>query len=228
MAARPLIAIPARFAESTSATGSSAIVVAESLVESLWLAGAEPLVVYPVTGSDWNTRFATFAGIVLPGGGDISPATYGQELASAEVYGVNELQDQTDFEIARWALNAGLPLLAICRGCQLVNVALGGTLVQHMDDDHRDHMHQITVDEPEQLGLDSAQVYSSCYHHQAIDRLGEGLEVIARSADGVVEAVRIPSKGWAYGIQWHPEHTAVENPDQLAVLKKFVAECSRN
>jgi putative glutamine amidotransferase len=228
MAVRPLIAIPARFAQTTSATGSSAVVLAESLVESLWLAGAEPVGVYPVAGCDWGSRLASFSGIVLPGGGDLSPSTYGQELTSAEVYGVNELQDQVDFEIARWAISAGIPLLAICRGCQLVNVALGGTLIQHMTDDHRDRMHEIIVDQPVELGIADSHIYSSCYHHQAIDRLGDGLEVIARSVDGVIEGVKIPSKGWAYGLQWHPEHTAADNPDQLAVLKKFVAECSKN
>ena len=228
MSARPKIALPARFAESTSATGSKAIVLAQSLADSLWLAGAEPLVVYPIAGCDWAERLEGFDGVVLPGGGDINPNTYGQELSSTEVYGVNDLQDRVDFELAKWALASGIPLLAICRGFQLVNIALGGTLIQHMSKDHRNLMHEITVDNPEDIGLTTTQVYSSCYHHQAIDRLAEGLEVFARGEDGVIEGARIPSAGWAYGLQWHPEHTAGENSDQLAVLKKFVAECSKN
>jgi putative glutamine amidotransferase len=162
----------------------------------------------------------------MPGGGDIDPASYSTEVTSEEVYGVDPKQDAVDFSLARWVLGNAVPLLAICRGCQLVNVALGGTLIQHMEDDHRHKVHKVEVRQGEALGFTEATVEVSCYHHQAIDKLGEGLEVIATSADGVVEAIRLPSSAWAFGVQWHPEDNFADNTQQLALFKRFVDEAA--
>lgn len=224
MPVRPRIAILGRLAEYTSSSPLPAVAVSRQLLDALWLAGAEPVVMLPAANSDWSTRLRGIAGVLMPGGGDIDPARYAERIESDEVYGVNAFQDETDFSLIEWSIANGLPLLAICRGFQAVNVAFGGTLVQHMRADHRDKLHSVVVNDQTTLGLSSQMVQASCYHHQAVDLLGEGLEVIATSGDGVIEAVRIPSKSWSIGIQWHPEHTADTDPHQLEILERFVAE----
>ena len=224
--ARPRIAILGRLADGTTVTRSRGLVTARALAEAVWAAGGEPLTFLPTKSSDWNERMSGIDGVLLPGGGDIDPARYAPEVTTDEIYGVDELQDEVDFELARWALESGIPVLAICRGCQLVNVALGGTLVQHMEDDHRHKLHLVKVDVPAELGLSESVVESSCYHHQEIDKLGLGIEVIARSEEGVVEAIRIPAKGWAYGVQWHPEDNFASNRQQLEIFEKFVSEAA--
>ena len=87
-------------------------------------------------------------------------------------------------------------------------------------------MHQVKVVEASQLGLTEDVVESSCYHHQEIEKLGDGVEVIATSEEGVIEAIKIPSKTWAYGVQWHPEDNFAESAQQLAIFEKFVAEAA--
>lgn len=225
---RPRIAILGRFAEGTTVTRYRGLVTAQALADAVWAAGGEPLTFLPVEGSDWNERMQGVDGILMPGGGDIDPTSYAPEATSDEIYGVDPKQDAVDFSLVKWAIENAVPMLAICRGCQLVNVALGGTLVQHMDDDHRHKVHPVTVTAGEELGFTADVVESSCYHHQAIDKVGAGLEVIATSEDGVVEAVKIPSKAWAYGVQWHPEDNWAENDQQLALFKRFVAEAANS
>jgi putative glutamine amidotransferase len=223
---RPRIAILGRFADGTTVTRSRGLVTARALADAVWVAGGDPLTFLPIEGSDWSERMAGIDGILMPGGGDLDPSHYATEATSEEIYGVDAVQDAVDFSLVKWAIANAVPLLAVCRGCQLVNVALGGTLIQHMEDDHRHKIHPVQVSAGSELGLTQDLVESSCYHHQAIDILGEGLEVVATSGDGVIEAIKIPSAAWAYGVQWHPEDTFAENDQQLAVFKKFVAEAA--
>jgi putative glutamine amidotransferase len=95
-----------------------------------------------------------------------------------------------------------------------------------MEDDHRHKVHAVKVTEAESLGLTEDLVESSCYHHQAIDQLGRGLEVVATSGEGVIEAIKIPSKAWAFGVQWHPEDNFASNAQQLAIFERFVSEAA--
>lgn len=223
---RPRIAILGRFAEGTTVTRTRGLVTATALAEAVWAAGGDPVTFLPVAGSDWSERMSGIAGVLMPGGGDLDPSHYSDKIESDEVYGVDALQDEVDFSLVRWALENGLPVLAICRGCQLVNVAFGGTLIQHMENDHRHKVHAVNVSAAEELGFSEDVVESSCYHHQAIDRVGAGLEVIGRSEEGVVEAIRIPAKAWAYGVQWHPEDNFTTDAQQLGLFKRFVAEAA--
>ena len=143
MAASPLVVIPARFSASTSALRFGAVVTARTLSEAVLRAGGEPLTVHPwapggrADPAEVGRRLDFADAVLLPGGGDLDPACYGQPAASEYVYDVDAGQDRFDLAVARWALTAGRPLLAICRGLQVVNVARGGTLVQHMDRPHR-------------------------------------------------------------------------------------------
>lgn len=218
---RARIAILGRFAENTSATRYAGIVSARALLESLWRAGADPVTLLPVADSDWAERLAGFDGVLLAGGADIDPCRYGATDVHPEVYDVDVVQDEADLGMASYALSHGIPTLAICRGLHVVNVMRGGTLVQHMDAHHRHVVHTVDIlDAP--VGIPQGPIEASCYHHQCIDQLGDGLTVVGRAEDGTVEAVAIESPGWAFGVQWHPEDTAAEDPRQQSVFKALV------
>jgi putative glutamine amidotransferase len=224
---RPRIAIPGRMSQSASALRSRAIVSSRSLLESVWLAGGDPVTLLPTDadGLEWEQRLRGFDGVLLPGGGDIDPARYTQEPRHETVYDVDSLQDAADVSLAHFALEQGIPLLAVCRGLHVLNVALGGTLEQHMQNPHRHHLHQVTFErDSDVFGVDGSVLDVSCFHHQRIRDLGEGLRVVARALDGTIEAVIADSPGWAVGVQWHPEDLALESAPALAVLEQFVLQ----
>jgi len=225
---RPRIAIPGRFTESASALRYRGLVSARKLLEAVWAAGGDPVTLLPVDGPDgldWAARLDGFQGVLLPGGGDVIPSRYGQPTHDPSLYDMNEVQDESDFTLAAAALERGIALLAVCRGLHVVNVLRGGSLVVDMPEHHRHHVHRVElVDRADHLGIGAASVLASCYHHQGIDRLGDGIEVLGKSADGWVEAVRIDGPGWAAGVQWHPEDTAAEDPDQLRLFAQLVAQ----
>ena len=224
---RPRIAIVARFAESTSATRYEGIVTARRLAEGVWAAGGEPLTFLAVPGSDWTQRLDGIDGVLMPGGADVDPRNYGQDRTSDHLYGIDPMQDEVDISLIRHVLSVGLPMLAICRGMQITNVALGGTLTQHMDSPHLHHVASVTVEsDAAELGLTGSTLEASCYHHQAIDELADGLTVIARAAEGHVEAVKIESTGWAFGVQWHPEDNYDTERGQLEIFEQFVRAAS--
>ena len=221
---RPRIALIGRFAEHTSATRYAGVVSARALLESLWLAGADPatLLAAPAPdGMDWASRLQGLDGVLLCGGADIDPRLYGETEIHSEVYDVDALQDEADLSLAAYCFEQGVPTLAICRGLHIVNVLRGGSLVQHMDDHHRHVVHDVVIQRgPE--GIEPGPITASCYHHQCIDRLGSGLGVVGRAEDGTIEAVTIDSAGWGFGVQWHPEDTAREDARQLSVFRALV------
>lgn len=227
---RPLIAVPARFSEAASALRYRAEVSARALIEAIYAAGGEPLVVHPdadeahIDVEAVAERLWFADGIVLPGGGDLAAHWSGQEPHTSQ-YDVDDEQDAFDLAIARFALDRGVPLLAICRGNQVVNVALGGDLVQDLGEaDHRHLVHGIKVESDTTLAhLVGGTPTISCYHHQSLGALGDGLRAVAHAGDGVVEAVELSdASGWYLGIQWHPEDTAATDPRQAALFEALV------
>lgn len=222
---RPRIAILGRFAEHTSATRLSAVVNARRLLEIVWAAGGDPITLLPVEGSNWSERLAGFAGVLMPGGSDVDPKRYGQEPASEELYGIDPLQDEVDISLVKYAFEHDLPLLTICRGTQVTNVALGGTLVQHMAEPHRHHVAPVEITEHiVDLGITNPRVSASCFHHQIIDSLGAGVKPIAFAAEGHIEAVKYEGLSWGYGVQWHPEDNYKDDAAQLELVRRFVDE----
>lgn len=221
---RPRIAILGRFAEGTTVTRYAAVVNARRLLELVWAAGGEPITLLPVAGSDWSERLSDIDGVLMPGGSDVSPKRYGEEPSTDEIYGVDDLQDEVDLDLVKHVFENGIPLLTICRGTQVTNVALGGTLLQHMDEPHRHHLDTVRFDaNAEELGLNHTDVQASCYHHQILKDLGRGVVPIAHAAEGHVEAVRYDSaKNWAFGLQWHPEDNYDEDQAQLEIVRAFV------
>lgn len=224
-AGRPLIVVPARFSASASALRYEAVVTARALAEAVYAAGGEPLTVLPAEAEP-AARFHYADGVLLPGGGDLAPSSYGQAVGSDEVYDVDARQDAADLALARWASASGLPLLAVCRGLQVLNVALGGTLVQHMDVPHRHTTRQIVLAPRSRLAgwLGGAGVEISCYHHQRVATLAAPLREVARAEDGTIEAAEFRDRpGFGAAVQWHPEDTAASDQANKALFDAFVA-----
>lgn len=238
--ARPRIAIPARFSASASALRYAAVVASRTLVASVFAAGGDPVMLLPhapggvADEAEVAARLSFADGVLLPGGGDLA-GRWSDQPEHATLYDVDLEQDAFDLAVARWALTNNVPLLSICRGTQVVNVVRGGTLIQDMEErggpigNHRNHVHHITVDTGTLFnGIVGDSVEVSCYHHQCIDRLGDGLVVTARSEEGVIEGVELPGHdGWFLGTQWHPEDTWDSAPEQLAILEALVAAARR-
>jgi len=225
MSSRPKIALIGRFTNSASALRYGGVVSSRALLESLWDAGAEPVTLLAAPESNWEQRLQGYQGVLLAGGGDINPARYGQ-APDASVYDVDDLQDDSDFGMTEYVLQQGIPTLAVCRGLHVVNVVRGGTLIQDMPVNHRHVVQEVKVSDYESFGFTSELVETSCYHHQAIDKIGTGLEVLGRGPDGTIEAVGIESTGWARGVQWHPEDTAKSDSNQHGLFARLVKEAS--
>jgi putative glutamine amidotransferase len=231
---RPLVIVPARFSADASALRYEAEVAAAKLLEAVWDAGGEPLVVHPTALREpevdtLRRRFWMADAVLLPGGGDLSPRWYGQQ-PHPTLYNVDEAQDAFDLAMARWAIADQIPLLAICRGNQVVNVALGGTLVQDMTEQigrtHRQFVHDIELDDDSPLRevVTDDRITISCSHHQCIANLGESLVAAAHAADGTIEAVTLSEHdAWYLGVQWHLEDFADSDPIQHGIFRAFVA-----
>ncbi len=164
---------------------------------------------------------ARLDGLVIAGGPDVEPVRYGAE-PDPRTGPPARARDTWELALIGAALDSGTPLLGICRGMQLLNVALGGTLVQHLDG-HTDGVgvigvHPVTaVPGTRYAALAPGTSPVPTYHHQAVDRLGEGLVASAHATDGTVEAVELPGERWVLGVQWHPEQG-----EDLRVLRGLV------
>lgn len=239
--ARPLVVIPARFSAGATALRYRAEVAASALVEAVYAAGGEPLVIHPdapeavlsdALVQQVRERLWMADAVLLPGGGDLAARWSGQQPHDS-LYDVDEVQDAFDLAVATVALEDGLPLLAVCRGNQVVNVALGGDLVQDMGAatgrDHRHLVHDIVLDadSPLRQVAPNGTATISCFHHQALGALGRGLVPAAHAEDGTVEAVTLDGHhGWYLGVQWHPEDSAATDPVQARVFRALVDAAS--
>jgi putative glutamine amidotransferase len=224
---RPLIAITSRKTEQAQTWRVPAIAVGRTYLDAIVRAGGQPVVLPPLpdTLDDLADVLARFDGLCLPGGPDIDPHRYGATEVDEHVTGVDDEHDAFDLACTCAAIELGRPVLAICRGHQVLNVALGGTLVQHIDG-HR-FVHHTTTLVPgcrAAVAIGHERPVGHHVHHQAIDRLGTDLVVTGRADDGTIEAVERP-EGWVVGVQWHPEDTAAHDGDQQRLFDAFVAAC---
>ena len=169
-------------------------------------------------------------GLLLPGGDDIDPSRYGQPRQ--EKCGKScELRDQAEWKMLEAFLPTGKPILGICRGCQFLNIYLGGTLHQHIDS-HSDFKtrakgcHNVSVlPETKLSSLLPETLWVNSLHHQAVDVLGNGLAVSARAEDGTVEAIELADHPFCLAVQWHPEHLSSTRPDQQKLFDHFISLC---
>jgi putative glutamine amidotransferase len=206
-------------------------------VDAVRTAGATPLIL-PPGEAEPKRLLDLLDGLILAGGGDISPAAYGGEPHET-VYLVCEERDAFEFALARAALaRPRLPVLCICRGMQVLNVICGGTLHVHIPDRFGDAVphrspprvpvrHPVSIASGTRLAemLAATTVEACSWHHQAIDRLGDTLRPVAWAADGVIEAVEHATHPWCVGVQWHPE-MQLEDPVQRRMFKAFVGATS--
>jgi putative glutamine amidotransferase len=183
-------------------------------VESVEAAGGRPLLLPPSDDGIAETLDAIH-GLVLPGGTDLGPQLYGQE-PHEETYGVVPERDRAELSLLQGALERELPVLAICRGSQVLNVARGGDLVQHLPEvvGHERHKeqpgvfgdHDVRIDAGSRLGeLVGGHAPIKSHHHQGFGRLGDGLRDVAWADDGTVEAIEDPARPFVLGVLWHPE-----------------------
>ena len=213
--------------------------LARTYVDAVQAAGGIP-VILPESEQDVATLLERLDGLILSGGGDLDPNTFGESEIHPRTYGIDPERDQ--FEIAAWhyAVEQDLPTLCICRGIQVMNVAQGGTLIQHLpapgsrDIAHRQHErgkgrddvgHPVTLadgDHPLRHMLDRESVDVNSFHHQAVLAPGRDLEVIATAPDGVIEALWHPAMRFGLGVQWHPEMLAASFPEHAALFEALV------
>jgi putative glutamine amidotransferase len=211
---RPLIGITTYREQARWGTWDvAAVLLPAAYPDAVADAGGEPVLL--PTGTVFADVLTRLDGLVLAGGADIDPASYGR-LPSAHTTVVRPDRDASEFAALEVALDRDLPLLAICRGMQLLNVALGGDLVQHLPDVpdagchdpgpgrfQRRDVRTVPGTELQRLLGPSAEV--DCHHHQALDRIAPQLTTSAVAEDGVVEAVEAIGRRFCLGVQWHPE-----------------------
>jgi len=205
-----------------------AALVPGNYIKSVTAAGGTPLLLPPVATD--TSVLALLDGLIVIGGVDVHPSNYGQD--PHRLTASQPERDEHDIALTAAAIELGLPLFAICRGAQVLNVQQGGTLNQHLPDAVPEAAAQYQpapgvfgkVDFTVERGSLAQKILGEaasapCYHHQALQRVAEGLEVTARSADGTVEIVEMPqAKGWVLGTQFHPE----ENLEDIRLMRAFI------
>jgi gamma-glutamyl-gamma-aminobutyrate hydrolase PuuD len=229
---RPVIGITA-YAEQArwGVWEAPAALIPLSYVSAIERAGGRPLLVPPSEDGIEET-LAVLDGLLFSGGSDIDPDTYGAE-AHPETNGVRPERDQAELALLEAALARDMPVLAVCRGSQVLNVALGGDLVQHLPEvvGHERHKHTPGVFADHDVDVlpgtrlhalvgDHAPVKS--HHHQGYGRIGDGLRAAARADDGTVEAIEDPERRFALGVLWHPEAG-----EDAALFEALVEEARR-
>lgn len=186
--------------------------------------------------------FERLDGLCLAGGVDVDPAEYG-ESRHIHLGSVDRARDETELALARWALEADLPVLGICRGIQLLNVAAGGSLYQHIPDQvagalTHDHMladspwerptHRVVIEPNGLLAgiLGEREIMTNSFHHQAVKVIASKFKGVAYAEDGVVEGIEHPERRFAVAVQWHPEGMFRSDPCARKIFEAFVAACS--
>jgi putative glutamine amidotransferase len=228
----PLVVIVGRQSEEAQGVRGKPFAAGQAYFRAVERAGGIPLMLPPIPGlvDDIPALLRRVDAVVFHGGGDIDPRRYGQVASEESLYGIVPEHDAMELAMISAAIEADKPVLAICRGLQVLNVALGGTLVQ--DIGNEDHWLRFTANEldagsriAKAMGTETPE-RCHCVHHQALDRLGDGLRVVSRDADEIIHAVELDAARWIVGIQWHPEDSAAEDPQQQGLFDDLVRQAS--
>lgn len=233
MSAAPLIVIAGRVSPVSTNVRGEAFAFGQRYARAVERAGGVPLMLPPIPSlSDdrLHDLLQRVDGVLFHGGGDIHPGRYGQEVLADEVYGIHEDHDHVELDLMRAAIEVDLPVLGLCRGMQVLNVARGGTLQQHIGTEAHWMQYLPVALQPgsrlaKAFGTEAPQ---QCHHvhHQALDRLGAGLRVVGHSSDGMVEAIELDDATWVVATQWHPEDNAAADAEQQAVFNELVRQAT--
>ena len=227
----PLVVIVGRQSHEAQGVRGEPFAAGQTYFRAVERAGGTPLMLPPIPGliDDLANLLRRTDAVVFHGGGDIDPRRYGQEASEESLYGIVAEHDEMELAMIAAAIEADKPVLAICRGLQVLNVALGGTLVQDIGSE--DHWHRFNAVEldtgsriAKAMGTESPG-QCHCVHHQALDRLGAGLRVVGHH-DGLIHAVELDSARWIVGTQWHPEDSAAEDPQQQGLFDDLVRQAT--
>lgn len=215
----------------------------KNYVNSLVACGAVPILLPTVLDQrTWRAMYEAADGVLLSGGGDVDPARYG-EPRHETTDDVDPERDAVEIALTQWALQDDKPLFAICRGIQVLNVALGGSLIQDLPsqwgnavhhngnyDGLKRHevAHEVRVEPNTRIAqiIGSGGVGVNSFHHQALKHIAAGLVVTSRADDGIVESVEVPDRRYFVGVQWHPEEMAFGREDMMHLFRSFVVACA--
>ena len=209
--------------------------IPHNYIKSIADAGGLPRMLPPI--GDKVEQVKSVDGVLLIGGGDICPSHYNQPPHKF-VYGVDVERDRHEIALTHQVIESEKPLFGICRGIQILNVALGGTLIQHLPDivgqsvkhrlpPHKPANHSIVVDTNSRLAdiVQSTNFSAPSWHHQALDFVADSLSVVAWAPDGTIEAVEMDGKTWRIAVQWHPEISKPNDLIQKRLFEDFVQHC---
>lgn len=205
----------------------------EAYIDAIFKAGGCPLLI-PHTPLFPEEMITPFDGIIFTGGGDIDPQFYGGDQHEA-LYNVNTERDRFEIALAKYCIQSKIRVLGVCRGAQILNVAAGGTLYEHLPDVVGEQIlhrapprapikHDITVNKDSKLAAITQAHHFTCssWHHQGIKELAPIFTPSAYAQDGIIEAFEHPSHPWLIGVQWHPEHAAATDPIQQRIFHQFI------
>lgn len=237
---KPIIGIPTHlmFIGSSPSGGKEVSYCNEDFSLAISKAGGIPLLLPSLDNKgDILNQLMLCDGILLPGGDDINPLLYGEEPSNGlgEVYAK---VDEYELILTTFALSNDKPILGICRGCQLLNIALGGNVYQDLNEYPTPHLkhsqkarrheatHTIDI-VPDSLlySLFGGSIRVNSFHHQAINQLGKGVIATAHSKDGIIEGIQLNSKPFVIGVQWHPEIMLSTSATMLSLFQKFISCC---
>ena len=246
---RPIVGVPTQTLQSlggVSAEIPASWVMSQRYILTLVAAGAIPVMIPLVDDETVRGIYDELDAVFLPGGADIDPATYGK--------GPHPLCDKTDKErdrvellLAKWAIDEGKPVLGVCRGMQLINVAAGGSLYQDLAEqlpgslkhdyfpfngaswtrDYLAHAVQVAPESRLSMLFGAGELPVNSMHHQGVREIGRDLVATATAPDGLVEALEGTGEGYVFAVQWHPEALTDGDAQMRALFRDFVTEAAR-
>jgi putative glutamine amidotransferase len=215
--------------------------VGQNYSEAVYNSGGAPVFLPSIADKSYCEKIiSSVAGILISGGDDMDPALYGEE-PHTNLGLVDVQKGDFEFMLTKMALRRQIPILGICGGIQMLNVAAGGTLYQDIPSQTGSQIkhsqqttksepsHFITVEKSTRLHkiIGRAKLRVNSTHHQAVRKLAKGFIISARAADGIIEAIELPGRRFVVGVQWHPESLASHNPVFRAIFDSFIRECAR-
>jgi putative glutamine amidotransferase len=208
-------------------------------IEAVRRAGGIPVLIPPNSADETEALLPLLDSLIITGGADISPKHYGGNIQHPSLTKIDPERDNSEMALIHAWLNTDKPMLCVCRGMQVLNVALGGTMHEHIldvreNDIHRSAdglwaIHKVLVDEnsllAQVMGTNKVETYSG--HHQAVKAIGHGLCVVAQAPDGIVEALVHEKHPWLIGVQWHPEKSAAIDATQQRIFDALVQKAAQ-